>query len=189
VTDADGGTDVVFTNITSTLGSCSYVSNSTSGNNFYVKYNCSSSTPGSSTIVVGFKDSGDEYVETSGANNSYPDHSPTLGAPSITPASPNTSSTLTCNAGYWSDPDADTENTGARTWKWYKDGSIIGGQTSQTLGSSHFSKDNSVLCEQTATANTWNKLQLPTLGQLQLIQLIHHLLLFKTLYLLYHQLQ
>ncbi|MEM2137949.1 MAG: right-handed parallel beta-helix repeat-containing protein [Candidatus Anstonellaceae archaeon] len=156
VTDLDGASDINFTNISTTAGACTYLSNSTAGNNFNVTYNCTATSPATPSIVIGFKDRTNEYVQTSSASNAYPDHAASLTAPSVTsPLYAN--SIATCTAGTFSDIDSDTENTSARTWSWYRNGTIISGQTASTLNLAAIgiTKGENVSCRQNATNSTW----------------------------------
>ena len=120
VDDPDGASDIDYSNITIDTGSCAYLSNSTNANTFTVIYNCSSTTEGTATIKVGFRDSSNNQLNTSESTHDYPDAASSLSAPSITPNPAYTTSTLSCNPGSFSDPDGDTENTGARTYRWFK---------------------------------------------------------------------
>jgi len=156
ITDIDGASDMQSTNASSTIGTCAYFSNSTSGNDFNATYNCTATYAGTSSVRLGFTDKGSAYIGTNLATNAYPDRLPTLGAPTLSPipAYKNTSA-ITCNAGSWSDPDGDTENTTARSWKWYRNATTISGQVAQTLANTTFNKTDIIICEETATANNW----------------------------------
>jgi hypothetical protein len=145
VNDPDGAADVNFTNISSTVGSCVQISNSSAGNNFNATYNCTD-TISSTSIIIGFTDKSAVYVQTTSASNTYPNHAPSITAPNITPASPNKTSTLTCNEGTFSDSDGDT--AGTHTWRWFKNNAVIGGQTTQTLTNAYFNKTDVIICEQ-----------------------------------------
>jgi len=153
VDNADGAT-LVMSNVSSTLGTCVQVSNDTSGARFNIQYNCISTTPGSTTITIGFNNSFGTYTSANAAN-SYPDHAASLGAPTITPATAYITTALTCNAGVFSDIDSDTENVGARTWKWFKNSVEMGGETTDTLAIGNFVKGDSIICEETAVATIW----------------------------------
>ena len=87
-TDADAGTDIISTSISSTSGSCTLLGNSTGGNNFGVRYNCSGTGLQSTTIRIGFEDAGGGKVNTTASSNTYPDNSPT--APTVTAITPST---------------------------------------------------------------------------------------------------
>lgn len=153
--DADGGTDITSWNLTTTAGSCANYSNSTSGNNHTVVYNCTTTSPATTTINITFIDSGGLFNSTTGSNT-YPDHAASLGAPSITPnPALTTSNPLTCNAGAFSDVDSDTEDTAARTWRWFNGTALISGQTANTLANSSFVVGDVISCEERATNSTW----------------------------------
>jgi hypothetical protein len=144
-------------NGSATGGTCTNVSNTTSGVNLSVVLNCSATAPSTYTANISFNDSGSPgtiFNSTSGTNT-YPDNLPTLGAPSITPSPPTVSSTLSCNNGTWTDPDGDLKNASAQSWRWFDNGSLIVGQTAQTLGPSHFGFNDSIICEEHDTNSTW----------------------------------
>ena len=155
--DADGGTDITSTNISIDYGSCAYYSNSTAGNSYNVSYNCSSSSAGNaSSIIIGFTDSDGNYNETSAGNNSYPDlTNSTLSGVDITPTSPYITDILTCNTGTYSDTDGDEENSTARAWRWFRNNTLVAGETSQTLNTTGFYLGDNVSCEETASALNW----------------------------------
>ncbi|HQT45134.1 MAG TPA: hypothetical protein PLO51_04090, partial [Candidatus Micrarchaeota archaeon] len=73
ITDLDGASDIASTNISTSAGSCAYVSNLTSGNNFNVTYNCTATSPGTATIAIGFTDKSGAYVQSTASGNAYPD--------------------------------------------------------------------------------------------------------------------
>jgi hypothetical protein len=63
-------------------------------------------------------------------------------SPSVTPANPYTTDTLTCTPN-GSDPDGDTVTY---AYQWYQDGSVMSGQTNSTLSSSLTSKGHKYKC-------------------------------------------
>ncbi len=63
---------------------------------------------------------------------------------------------LTCNAGTFSDADADTENTSARTFVWYRNANAVSGQNASTLNLSSYLKGDNISCQETATNTTWH---------------------------------
>jgi len=86
---------------------------------------------------------------SSGSPVSYDvNHKPAVASASISPDPAYTDSTLTCNNGTVSDSDGDTVSL---SYKWYKNNTIISGETSQTLGSGNFSKGDKMKCEITPT--------------------------------------
>ncbi len=56
---------------------------------------------------------------------------PSIGAPSINNTSPINTSTISCDNGTFSDADGDQPGMGY--WRWFWNGSVLGGQTSQSL--------------------------------------------------------
>jgi len=152
--DEDGATDITTFNITTSTGSCTYLSNSSVGNYKNVTYNCSSLIPATADIVVGFTDSQGSYIQTASASNDFPDHNASLTQPTITPNPAYTNSLLTCNVGSFSDIDSDTENASARAYNWYKNGVII--STGATLNVSGLvNVSDNISCRENVTANNW----------------------------------
>ena len=156
VDDANGGTDISTSRAILDNGSFSEVFNSTSANNFNIQFNCSTDTEQTTNITVEFVDSEGNGINTSPSTNTYPDNAPSLTQPTIAPNPAYTNSTLTCNAGTFSDVDGDVENESSRTWAWYKNGAIIGGENSATLSSSNFQKDDNISCEENVSAQNWS---------------------------------
>jgi parallel beta-helix repeat protein len=126
VTDYDNGSNIAKTNMSITAGSYVYLSNSTSGNNFYVKYNCTGTAKSTPAITIGFTDANGAYASNV-SSHAYPDHAASLTVPSVT-AVLNTNSSATCTNGSYSDLDNDLENVSARTFTWYKNGAVESGQ-------------------------------------------------------------
>lgn len=156
VTDLDGGTDILVVNYTASTGTCTKGTNTSVGNIFNVKYNCSSTTPATATISIGFNDSSGSYVQAS-ASNGYPNQNPTIVQPTITPAKLFNDSTATCNAGAFSDVDGDTENVTARVFNWYKNGTQVGGTGSTlVLSSVGAGAGSNISCRQNSTNTTWS---------------------------------
>lgn len=155
--DSDGASDINATNSTVSFGSCSYASNSTSGNTFNSTFTCTATSPGSASIRIGFTDKSGAYYSPTNLTNTYPDHAASLTTPTVSPTSPVNSSILTCNSGTYSDLDGDTENASARTWKWYKNGTLVGGQTNQTLNLSTMNATigQNYSCWENTTNSTW----------------------------------
>ncbi len=154
--DTDGASDISFANISTTAGTCTYRSNSTSGNNFTASFNCTSASPATASVVIQFTDGSLASVSTSTAGNAYPDHPPSLSAPAITPATAYKNLSLTCAFGAFSDNDSDSENGSSRTFAWYMNGSLISGQTGYTLAASAFNKSDNLTCAISSSALTWN---------------------------------
>ena len=77
--DADGSADIASWNVSASSGSCANYSNSTSGNNLTVIFNCSGTALQSATVNITFIDSSAASASTSGSN-SYPNNAPTSPA-------------------------------------------------------------------------------------------------------------
>ena len=156
VSDADGAGDISTTNSSSTLGSATHGSDGSSGIYFNTTYSYTSSTPGSSTVIIGFTDSSGAYVQTTGASNSYPDHTPTLSAPIVSAPLINTS-IATYTPGTFTDTDGDTENVSARLSQWYMNGTLLAGQTNATLNLSAIGAKlgSNISVRENATNSTW----------------------------------
>lgn len=154
VSDADGGSDIASTNASATVGSCVLLSNSNASNSFNVQFNCSSSTPGTATVSIGFTDSSGNYAQAS-ASNAYPDQSPALTAPVLFQHL-HTDSIAVCSPGNFSDADGDMENIAARLFTWYKNSLPVGG-TSGTLNLTAVGAlvGDSISCSQASTNTTW----------------------------------
>lgn len=73
---------------------------------------------------------------------------PSAGDVNVTPASPTTSDTLTCNYTYTDDFDAE----GTSTFRWLKNDVVEAGQTAKTLGSANTSPGEEWKCEVTPVA-------------------------------------
>jgi len=83
------------------------------------------------------------------------DTTPTLAVnPAINDSNPKTDAILNCNAGSYDDEDSDAQGTS--NWKWFKNNTEIGGQTSQTLDlSTAGNGDNgdNIICSEQPTNN------------------------------------
>lgn len=155
VIDADGGTDIVGVNASTTLGSCSYVTNETSDDVFLAVFNCTSTVPGAAVVSIGFTDAGAAYTQASSASHAFPDHAAYTTVPTITPATAYTNDTLSCNNGTFSDTDGDVENATARSYIWYKNGvNVSVGQTLVLSSASAVHGDN-FTCNITVKAINW----------------------------------
>ncbi|MCO4747685.1 MAG: hypothetical protein KC912_23010 [Proteobacteria bacterium] len=85
------------------------------------------------------EDSGDPVSVTGAATNSPP-----VGTTAtIQPSAPASTDDLTCVAGAGTDPDGDTVTF---TYAWTVDGTVVAGETTDTLAESHFIRDQSVVC-------------------------------------------
>ena len=157
VVDVYGGTNITATNISATAGICSQVSNSTSGNNFYVKNNCTATSPATPTIIIGFTASGGAYTSNS-STHAYPDHAANLTMPVVSsPLYP--ASIASYTPGTFGDIDNDVENTSNRTQQWYRNGTLLAGQTNATLNLSTLNiaaGENISICENTSAQNWTN---------------------------------
>jgi hypothetical protein len=154
--DSLGGTDIIATNAINSVGTCTYLSNYTTGNNMTASYNCTYYRTFS--LVVGIN-----FTSSTGASNStigsfaFPDHLPTLSAPSISPSPAYTNSTLVCNPGSFTDPDGDVENTSDRIFTWFRNGTVIAGSNQSTLNNSSFAYGDKVSCQEFTRAINWTR--------------------------------
>jgi len=155
VDDADGAADINYSNTSNANGSCVYFSNDTVGNTFRIRYNCTATSESTTSLNVSFNDTSNANITSGNIVNTYPDHVATLGNPSITPNPAYKTSTLTCNTGSWSDLDGDTENETTRAWRWFRNTTLVPGQTDSTLANSYFNKSDVIICEETVHANDW----------------------------------
>jgi len=153
VDDADGGADITVWNLTSTHGTCAFLSNATNGTRFTVLINCYAQSEGTTELNITFADFNGLYNWTA-KNFTYIDHEANLSAPFITPISNNSAENLTCNLGNWSDIDGDIENTSARSFRWFVNGIDIN-VSEQVLASGNFTTGNYVACEQFSQAQNW----------------------------------
>ncbi|MCX6770838.1 MAG: right-handed parallel beta-helix repeat-containing protein [Candidatus Micrarchaeota archaeon] len=155
VTDADNGTDISASNISASAGACSYLSNSTSGTSFSVMYNCAGTSTATPAIAIGFTDSTGAYAQNS-STHAYPDHAASLTQPTL-PVILHPSAIANCTPGNFSDIDSDLENVSARAWSWYRNGTIIAGQTGQTLSLAALGVQagENISCSENATASNW----------------------------------
>lgn len=96
-------------------------------------------------------------ANSSTSSSGYPYKNATLTAPAISPSFPlMNDSFLNCTAGVFStSPFADTENVSNRTWKWFLNGTEIVGMTNQTLMNTSYNNTDVLICEETASNNTW----------------------------------
>jgi hypothetical protein len=120
VTDPDGGTDITRTNISSTSGTCVQAKNVTSGTFFNVTYTCTGTALVSTTIIIGFTDSGSNYVGTTPSSNSYPNAIPNMISSTITSNESDFYRTSTL-LGWCNATDADADNL-AYYYTWFKNG-------------------------------------------------------------------
>lgn len=151
--DADGGQDITVWNLTSTHGTCSFLSNTTGGNRRTVLINCYAQSEGTTELNITFADFNGLYNWTA-KNFTYIDHEANLSAPFITPISNNSAENLTCNLGNWSDIDGDLENTSARSFRWFVNGLDIN-VSAQVLANGNFTTGDYISCEQFSIAQNW----------------------------------
>jgi hypothetical protein len=76
--DEFGATDIASTNASTTSGSCDYVSNSTSGTNLTVTYNCSGVGLSVASVQIGFIDTLNAYNSTTASTNTFPNKAPQI---------------------------------------------------------------------------------------------------------------
>jgi hypothetical protein len=151
--DADGAQDITVWNMTSTHGTCSFLSNTTGGNRRTVLINCYAQSEGTTELNITFADFNGLYNWTA-KNFTYIDHEANLSAPFITPISNNSAENLTCNLGNWSDIDGDLENTSARSFRWFVNGLDIN-VSAQVLANGNFTTGDYISCEQFSQAQNW----------------------------------
>jgi len=116
IQDIDDSSDITATNISSSSGSCINIANSTSGNYFNSTWNCSGTALVSTSIVIGFTDADNSYIETASSSNTYPNQKPTITGVDVTPNGPVQLDDLTCTVTGYSDADSDTANY---YYEWY----------------------------------------------------------------------
>lgn len=115
--DYYNGTDIVSVNITSTLGSCIHLSNSSSVNNYTITYQCTSTTPGYTNISITFTD----RANATAVNNQqihYNNNAPGISEISISTPPIYVNDTL---RGYCRGSDIDGDNV-SYTIIWYLNG-------------------------------------------------------------------
>jgi hypothetical protein len=147
VLDADGGLDIASSSISSNATACSYLGNSTSGNAFNATFNCTAS--GTAEVNITFTDSSGASISASPAQSEFNNTAPSVTQPSISPSSPNKTSTLICSNGAFSDINGDFELFSE--YRWYVNGSLIlqPFMNATTLGNSSFNKGDNISCSQT----------------------------------------
>lgn len=84
VTEVDGYSDLVSTNITTSSGSCAQLKNWSSGYTFNVTYNCTGTALTATTVTIGFQDAASNYVSTTPSQNTYPNQLPTITNANVT---------------------------------------------------------------------------------------------------------
>ncbi|MBT7930285.1 DUF11 domain-containing protein [Candidatus Woesearchaeota archaeon] len=94
-----------------------------------------------------------EYIanDTFIVNVTAVNDAPVISSVAISPATAYTNSTLNCT-GTYSDVELDAES--GSTFKWFKGGTQISGQTTQTLASTFFNKTHTMICEYTPNDGT-----------------------------------
>ena len=132
--DVVGFADITGIVLYSTKGTCAYLSNASAGDICNVTYECNATSSGNSSVVFNFTNTAGLSASTNNVSHAYPDRLPALSpVPFITPSFPTNSSILTCNPGTFADPDGDLENNASRAWAWYRNGTVIAGQTTPQL--------------------------------------------------------
>lgn len=157
VYDAAGGSDIALTNISTTAGTCAYLSNESRGTNFTATFRCNATAPATATVKIGFASASSYggYAQTDAAMNRYPDHAPSLAAPAISPTTAYKNYSISCRPGTFSDSDADLENGSVRSIVWYRNGAPIAGETGLSISAGNFSKSDAITCSVTSAASTW----------------------------------
>lgn len=77
-TDVDGASDIKATNISASSGTCINILNSSSGNIFGSKWNCTGTALKATTVTIGFTDSAANYVGSTSTINAYPNSNPSI---------------------------------------------------------------------------------------------------------------
>jgi hypothetical protein len=151
ITDADGYSDIIHTNISSSSGSCSNTANATSGTYFNSTWHCTGTAYISTDIIIGFTDDSDAYISTTLSSNNYPNHLPSIISVDATPNSPITTDDLICTVTGWSDDDSDGADY---YYEWYNSTTLM-----LTIHSS--STTHTLLAGNTSNGESWNCTVIP----------------------------
>ncbi|KHO45954.1 MAG: peptidase S8/S53 subtilisin kexin sedolisin [archaeon GW2011_AR3] len=116
-TDLDGASDIRVVAINTSNGTCDYVRNSSSLNNFGVVFNCTGKGLEIASVIVNFTDNSSEFITTSGANT-YPNMAPEINPVSLNQSTFATTEEINASALAWDD-DLDTLNA---TFYWIVNG-------------------------------------------------------------------
>lgn len=114
--DLDGATNITSATITSSSGTCTYISNTTATTNITLNYNCTGTALASTNIQINVTDSALQTANTSIKANQYPNQLPSVANPLITPDPATVADDLTCTNGSTSDIDGDTVTL---SYDWY----------------------------------------------------------------------
>ena len=144
-TDNSGVSDILSWNVSTTSGSCVNYSNTTSGQNLALVFNCSGTALQNASVNITFIDSAGNMASTSGSN-AYPNQLPNVTNVSISPSTIyKTTGNVTCNATNSSDADNDTVSF---YYLWYLNGTASN-LTAQNITNSSFSKGLQLICQAT----------------------------------------
>jgi hypothetical protein len=122
--DADLGTDFINPTIENSTGTCYYISNSTSGDDFTIKYNCTGTALTSTNIRINATDLGAITINSTVLSNTFPNQEPTLTNVELNhTAGVIDTEDLVCNLTGANDSDNDLVRY---YYEWYVDGAAIG---------------------------------------------------------------
>ncbi len=141
VTDNDGSADILNVSINFTLGSCSYLRNTSSGLVFGVLFNCTYSNASLTNITVLFNDSSSFSLPLNGSNI-YPNQAPSAIQVNISPSPANVTNDLSCIYGF-SDSDSDSDGS---EFRWFN-GSGLMDAVNKTIFSGNLSSGSNLSCE------------------------------------------
>jgi len=77
---------------------------------------------------------------------------PSFTSTAISPNAPNTTTTLSGTTSGYSDPDSDSES--GSTYKWYKNGAVVAGETTTSLAGTNFVRADAIIFEATPNDGT-----------------------------------
>ena len=153
-TDLDNSSDVAYSNISFTSGDCDYHSNSTSGNDITIKYNCSGTALTSTIIQLNATDLGGAVANSSFKTNVFPNNVPTMTGTQLNKTlGVIDTDDLNCSAVGKS--DIDTEDTTTYRYEWYNN-SIAKGIDNVKLLSTNLTGLGIWYCEAWATDSYQN---------------------------------
>ena len=115
-TDLDTASDISSYNITTTLGICTYISNSTSGDDFTIKYNCTGTALQTAYIQINVTDLSNVVIGSSNLSNVFPNNLPTITSADINDTTPTNADDLNCTVNGVNDLDLDTVQL---SYDWY----------------------------------------------------------------------
>lgn len=123
-TDLDGASDIVSRSIDNTSGQCDYVSNSTSGNDITIVYNCTGTALTTTTVQINVTDVWGDKINSSPNTNAFPNNAPTMTGADLNQTSGVVDlDDLQCDATGASDLDGDGTTY---HYEWYNDTVAVG---------------------------------------------------------------